>query len=318
MSTLAPGVPETARVSGPSRCKPSGLTWLVWRQHRALFRLGIVCSLAMTGFLVYWHASNQATIGDSTFGGSGTVGLPPDVGLSAAAFMVWMVPLLVGVAGAQLFEREFTAGTFRLVCAQSMSRGAWVRAKLLVPAAVVILCVTPCAAALTWDYRLDPSRQWYSIGGFDTIGPVAVAFPLVALFLGAAAGLTWRSGGPAKGLALALVLAFKAGVFWTLPRLLPTTYITGDLSNGPQTPSKAWVVESGYVNAAGHHVAAPANCLSNAFPDVSCEAKSGLTGQYATYLPYSDLQSLQWIATGICVIACAALAYYCLRLVRRP
>jgi hypothetical protein len=284
--------PASGRASGRARLRLHGLTWLVWRTHRAAFRFWIVVSLALTGYLVYWHATAQPLLDD----GGATVGLPPDVGISAVSFLVFLAPVLAGMAlGTQLFEREYTEGTFRLVCTQSVTAAAWVRAKLCVSAVMVFLCVTPCAAALTWDFRKDPDRQqnWYGIGVFDTIGPAAVAICLLGLFLGAAAGLAWRRSVPAKGLVLVLVLGFKVALFQTLAHLLPRTTATGPLYGTPQVPDNAWVVQSGVLATAGHP-------------------------PYAMYLPYADLQSLQWITTGFCVVVCAALALFCVRIVRRP
>jgi hypothetical protein len=108
--------------------------------------------------------------------------------------------------------------------------------------------------------------------------------------LGAASGLTWRRSGPAKGLALILLVAVKAGLFWLLAYLLPSTYIAGASASGLQTqvPFNAWVLGSGDLNGGGH---------------------------YVRYLPYSDLQPLQWIAAGGCVIVCAVLIFCCLRIV---
>jgi hypothetical protein len=127
-----------------------------------------------------------------------------------------------------------------------------VRAKLGVPAAMLVACVTPCAAAFTWDLHVDFAmrQNWRGIGVFDAIAPAADAFCLAGLFLGAAAGLTWRRGGPSKILALGLVLGFEAAVFRALP-----------------------------------------------------------------HAPYSDLGLLQWIVTGVCIATCAALGYFCLRLI---
>jgi hypothetical protein len=237
-----------------SRFTLRGSAWVVWREHRAWFRFWIACSVMMTGYLVYWHVRYHATFVELTDPAPyASVGFPPDIGLSVAAFLLTIAPAVTGVAfGAPLFEREFTQGTATLVRAQSMSDRAWVRAKLGVPAAILTACVTPCAAAFSWDLQVDfPMRQnWRGIGVFDAIGPAAVAFCLLGLFFGAAAGLTWRLGGPSKVLTMALVLGFEAAVFLALP-----------------------------------------------------------------HAPYSDLQLAQWIVTGICIAICAALGYYCLRLI---
>ena len=231
-----------------------GSAWVVWREHRAWFRFWIVCSIAMTGYLVYWHLRYQATFIELTDPGPyASVGLPPDIGLTAAAVLLTIAPAVAGVTfGAPLFEREYTQGTARLVRTQSVSDIAWVRAKLGVPAMILVACVTPCAAAFSWDLQVDFAmrQNWRGIGVFDAIGPAAVAFCLVGLFLGAAAGLTWRRGGPSKILALALILGFEAAVFRVLP-----------------------------------------------------------------HAPYSDLELAQWFVTGICVATCAALGFYCLRLI---
>lgn len=295
MTALPPFAPATELADRRHRFALRGLTWLVWREHRASFRLWIFCSLVLTGYLVYWHARYHATFFDDTLIGPGPspVGLPPDVGLSAAAFLLLIAPVLAGVVfGAQLFERPFTDGTFALVCMQSASTAAWARARLSVSAAMVVLCVTPCAGALTWDFRVDFAFQqrWYDITMFGAIGPAAVAICLVGLFLGAAAGLCWRRSAPAKCLALALVIAFEAGLSWALPRLLEPTYARGGSVTGDQVPHSAWVLGSGDL--------APA-------------------GRYVKYLPYSDLPTLQWMVTGICLVVCTALAFACLRLLRR-
>ncbi|HET9171754.1 MAG TPA: hypothetical protein VFN97_20110 [Actinospica sp.] len=204
----------------------TGPTWLVWREHRAWFRVWMACSLALTCYLVYWHVRYHATFAELTGPGpNATTGLPPDLGLTAAAVLLTITPALTAVTfGAPLFEREFTSGTARLVRAQSMSDAAWVRAKLLVPGAMVVACVTPCAAALTWDYQVDFAWQQDSraIGVFDAIGPAAVAICLAGLFLGAAAGLTWPHGAASKFLAVMLVLAFEAAIFGGMP-LVPGT-----------------------------------------------------------------------------------------------
>ena len=218
MSSLAPTAPGAERSAGRARSRLRGLTWLVWRQHRASFRLWIVFALALTGYLVYLHAryaSYLAAQAEGAYAGS----LPPDAGFSAAAFLLYIAPLLAAASfGAQLFGREYTDGTFALVCVQSVSGTAWVRAKLLVPAAMVLLCVTPCAAALTWDYSLDPYRRQIFLGRevFEAVGPAAVALCMVGLFLGAATGLTLRRSGAAQGPSLLLVLALKLGL-WMLP-----------------------------------------------------------------------------------------------------
>jgi len=237
-----------------SRFTLRGPAWLVWREHRAWFRLWIACSIAMTGYLVYWHVRYHATFAELTNPGpSVSVGFPPDIGLSVAALLLTIAPAVVGVTfGAPLFEREYTQGTVRLVLAQSVPDSAWVRAKLGVPAVILVACVTPCAAAFTWDLQVDFAmrQNWRGIGVFDAIGPAAVALCLVGLFLGAAAGLTWRRAGPSKFLALGLVLVFEAAVFLALP-----------------------------------------------------------------HVPYSDLELAQWIFTSICIAMCAALGFYCLRLI---
>lgn len=299
MSPLAPSTAAAGEPAIDARHPPlalHGLTWLTWRRHRASFRLWMFCGLVMTAYLVYWHVMYHASFGDDTLiGPQQTSGLPPDVGLSAAAFLLLTAPLLAGVVfGAQLFERPFTDGTFKLICTQSVSAAAWVRTELAVSAVMLVLCVTPCAAAFTWDFRVDfvLEGHWHGIWAFDAVGPAAVGTSLVGLFLGAASGLVWRRSAPAKGLALLAVVAFEAGLSQALPRLMPAIYATGGSADGEQAqaPFNAWVLETG--------------------------SRKG-SGPYTKYLPYSDLAPMQWMAAGICVVVCAALVVVCLRLVRR-
>lgn len=271
-----------------------GLAWLVWREHRGSFRLWMFCGLALTGYLVYWHLQYHATFDNYMGGPNATFGLPPDVGLSAAAALLLVAPFLAAVVfGAQLFARAFTDGTFRLICSQSVSAVAWVRAELAVSAAMLVLCVTPCAAAFTWDFRVDFVAQWHWHGlwMFGAIGPAAVGICLVGLFLGALSGLVWHRGLAARGLALVSLIAFEAGLFQVLPHLLPSAFATSRPGTGGLVylPAKSWVLGSGPL---------------------------GSTGQWARFLPYSDLQPLQWTVTAICVAVCAALSAACLRIVR--
>ncbi|MBR7833248.1 hypothetical protein KDL01_08225 [Actinospica durhamensis] len=218
MSSLAPTAPGAERVPGRTRPRLHGLTWLVWRQHRASFRFWTICALLLTGYLVYLHTTYASYL-SAQAAGFDPDSVAPDAGFSVAAFLLSIAPLLAGASfGTQLFEREFSDGTFALVCTQSVSRVAWVRTKLLVPALMIVLCVAPCAAALTWDYSLDPHRQQIFLGReiFEAIGPAAVALSLVGLLVGAAAGLTlWRTGA-APVLAFLVVLAFKL-CLWALP-----------------------------------------------------------------------------------------------------
>ena len=226
MTTLAPSLPpappaeDTAQDGRRPRLAPHGLAWLVWRRHRASFRLWMFSGLTLTAYLVYWHVRYHATfVGDTLGGANTTSGLPPDVGLSAATFLLLAAPFLTAVVfGAQLFERPFTDGTFTLIRTQSVTAAAWVCAELAVSAAMVVLCVTPCAAALTWDFHIDFMLEghWHGIWAFNTVGPAAVGVCLVGLFLGAVSGLVWRRSAPAKGLALVLIVAFEAGLSWAL------------------------------------------------------------------------------------------------------
>lgn len=211
MSSLVPTVPTVERPPLRARLRLRGLTWLIWRQHRASFRIWAVCAVVLTGYLVYLHAtyasylSTQGRNYDSDL-------LSPDAGFSVASLLLYTAPLLSAAAfGAQLFEREYTEGTFALVCVQSVSPTAWVRTKLLVPAAMVLLCVTPCAVAFTWDYDLDPYRKQILLGHevFECSGPSVVALTMVGFLVGAACGLILRRNGAAPGLSLVLVLAFK-------------------------------------------------------------------------------------------------------------
>jgi hypothetical protein len=297
VTALAASAPVDQRAAARRlHLAPHGLAWLVWRRHRASFRLWIFCGAVLTAYLVYWHLRYHATFSSDTFIVlKPTVGLPPDIGLSAAAFLLLAAPLLIGVVfGAQLFERPFTDGTIALICTQSVTAAAWVRAELAASATMLVLCVTPCAAAFTWDYRVDSALQghWHGIWAFDAVGPAAVGICLVALFLGAASGLVWRRGAPAKGLALVLVIAFEAGLSEALPHLLPASRLVVEPANGGQValPFNAWVLGTGNL---------------------------GVSGYYARYLPCSDLAPLQWIAAGICVVVCAVVAAACVRLLRR-
>lgn len=222
MTVLTPTAPGAKPPPIWTVFKLRGLTWLVWRQHRASFRLWMACALVLTGYLVYLHATYTHYLSSQAGQGADPSSVSPDAGFSVAALLLYLAPLVAAAAfGAQLFEREYTEGTFQLVCAQSVAGTAWVRAKLLVPAVMVLVCVTPCAAALTWDYELDPYRRqiFLSREVFQVVGPAAISLTLLGFLLGAVSGLILRRNGAAPILSLFLALGFKL-LLSGLPSLL--------------------------------------------------------------------------------------------------
>lgn len=128
-----------------------------------------------------------------------------------------------------MIAHEFETGTHQLAWTQSVTRGRWLAAKLLVLGAVSIVVVGLLGALLTWWSRpLDPiakTRFWAQV--FPTHGIVAIGYGLFAFAGGVTAGLLLRRTVPA----IAVTLALFAGVQFLMPtvvraHLVPATTVS--------------------------------------------------------------------------------------------
>ncbi|WP_327360308.1 hypothetical protein [Streptomyces sp. NBC_01296] len=192
------------------------------------------------------------------------------------SWLLTVLPVLLGafVAG-PVVGRELESGTYRLQWTQSVTPGRWLAGKVLLPAAGALL-VLP-ASVLVQGWALSTTLhswypvEWYQNTVYPTVGPVAVAYALFAIAVGALAGLLLRR--TVAGMAAAV--GATAGTIIVLALLRPHLWPTAD------------------------------SAASSAHPwDLSTATASGVTD--VRYHPEAHFWPLQLVEGGIVLILAAA------------
>ncbi|WP_033324347.1 ABC transporter permease subunit [Streptomyces yerevanensis] len=321
MTALA-AVPATDRRQ--VRLAPRGLTWAVLRLHRTALYLWAAGLMAVTAGLVWAYILREAALADM-----GACGLPGSslsdcstiqtitaddtyreiMEMIAPGITFVMVPVAAWAGGA-LIGRELESGTARLAWTQSVTPMRWLAAKLAVPALLLTAGITWAVLLNNWalaNGNRIPTNDWYHPTTYASTGPVAVAYVLAGLALGALAGLVTRKALPAAGVAFAATLVFYIVLTQYRPSLWPADTVTGPTALN--LPPDAAALEHGAVTTTGEHVGNNFACVgSDSAADVrNCMERSGLTDFWATYHPRSHFWPLHLVETGI-VLAVAALA----------
>jgi ABC-type transport system involved in multi-copper enzyme maturation permease subunit len=275
--------------------------------------------------------------------------------LSVLAILI--APAIVGMFwGAPLIARELETGTCRLAWNQSVTRARWLTVKL------AMIGVTAMAAteafSLLQAWWAAPIGKAVGFGGsasiltegrfgwfvFPTHGITPLGYAAFAFALGVSAGVLIRRPIPAMAVTVAIfaVVQFATPVL-IRPNLLPSSHATAAIEaadvyvvgNATMTATAtavpgqpgAWIISSGFVNAAGQPVSTvPAAC------EPAVQAVQGPGGSPAldnclnnqgirvaeSYQPTSSYWSLQLAETGMFLVLALALAWYCFwRLGRR-
>ncbi|MFB8266646.1 ABC transporter permease [Streptomyces sp. NPDC055955] len=284
----------------------TGLTWTVLRLHR--LALGVwVAYVALTGTLLLWlwgpgssgwHITGKCVAGvmnACTATGPGALTYTNLLGLSTS--LITLVPAIAAAfAGGTLIGRELERGTAALAWTQSVSPARWLAAKLAAPAAFLVVGTGLLVALrrLVASRASDlPDNQWFTDGVYGSLGPTAVALPLLGLALGALVAFVARRVIASICVSLALTgivvtaLGALRGRFWT------TSTVTGDVHQGYRGFT-GLLLDEGAVTASGARVADP---LCRA--DTSCLTRHDVTGFYREFQPASHFWPLQLVETGI-------------------
>ncbi|GLW73448.1 transporter [Kitasatospora phosalacinea] len=330
LSGPAPASPGTAEAGADSSgrrsplrpFRPSGLTWLAWRQSRTAARtLGATVLLAVLVLLV-GHFVFRSTLG----------AIDPDSALLRIGLLahftdqvepaIFVLPVLIGMfIGAPLLSQEHEQGTIRLVRVQSVSPTRWLRTRLAVPALLVLVSVGALAAVSTslwyWDvYRLDPpSDPAFQGMTYPALGLAPVAWSLYALAVGAAIGQFLRRtvlAVPVTGVVVGLsqVLVHAVRVHF-LPLTDAPSWKTSWSMQFVQ-PSGSWVVEGGYVLPDGSRVANTV-CLAG----MDCNSRTTLYPTWARVHPVSHLLPMQLVETALLAAVAGVALYLTFRRVAR-
>ncbi|MER8072245.1 ABC transporter permease [Streptomyces sp. NPDC094034] len=306
----SPGLPgrrkKRARGFGPS-----GMVWLVCRQHRVAFLLLLVAAAATTVGLA-WLAQEASSAVAAVEGPKPSA---EDIAVLDAAYLrlellglaLAGLPVIIGVfIGAPLFAGDLETGTAKFVGVQSYGRWSWVATKLGVAAlvAAVTALSTGIAMKALWTPLVNHSAMgtdFTGAGGFDTTGPVTVALAVLGLLIGAAAGLLMRRTLPAMVVTLIALLTVK--IAWSQQRMIFADTVTKTTGGGrfgdgdtPQIPVSAVEIDTSYVADDGS-LHGWGTCVDTK-DTTACLRREGIVGWSVEYLPYSHLGAMQWAATG--------------------
>ncbi|MEV0911608.1 hypothetical protein [Streptomyces hokutonensis] len=216
------------------------------------------------------------------------------------------LPVLVALwAGSMLIGRELENGTAELAWSQSVSPTRWLAAELAVPAVLLTAGTTLLGLLhrLLFDaHQVPKGWNWSDSGTFEANGPIAIAYPLLGLALGALAGLIARRAVPGLiggilATASATTLIDMAG-----PHLVPWKISVGDLKEGYAAPSGVIHGGEGAVTSTGAHIPDPCTGAGKA-----CPAAHDIVGYYSEYHPSSQFWALQLTQTAL-ILTVAALA----------
>ncbi|MEU5954798.1 ABC transporter permease [Streptomyces sp. NPDC047525] len=315
-----------------------GPRWADVRVHRtALWTAGaaIVLAALLTGYFRWAAAAYPATINDcgssggpceNAFLGFASAHDLLNAYMANAALALLILPLLAGafVAG-PMVGRELETGLHRLAWTQSVSPARWLASKLTVAAALS----AAGALALMGVFQLGASGllgrwnlSWSDRGVYEAIGPVLIAYCLLAVAVGALAGLLLRRtllGMSVTGVVTGGILFALGSVRW---HLFPVTTVSGPASGRStgytmhDVPVDSLIMDMGVHNAAGERFVA-GQCSPEQMADFPCPSDTRITGWYAEVHPHSHFWYVQLIETGIVLALAAAAAYAAFRVLRR-
>ncbi|WP_238431788.1 hypothetical protein [Streptomyces cavernae] len=301
-----------------------GLPWTVLRLHRTALLVWGAGLLAATITLIRMYA-----IGDDARAFAGPCGSPGtslascleiteltvddtyrDTLSQVATVLSYLMFPVAAWAGGALIGREMENGTAQLNWTQSVSPARWLTAKLALPALLLATGTTTAVLLNVWAHQDgDPNLvgDWYYPDVFVSTGPVAVAYVLAGLSLGALAGLLTRRALAGAGVGFAVTLALYNLLERYREDLWPAQTVIGRAALNQ--PRSALQIDRGAITAEGQEENGVFACVdSDSLADLEkCKAATGLTDFWATQHPRSHFWPLQFVESGI-VLALSAVA----------
>ncbi|WP_424216791.1 ABC transporter permease (plasmid) [Streptomyces sp. BI20] len=326
--TLTPPDTTTSPTRRPTG-RRLGVHWLIPRQHRAALLTLLAFVLTATAVLL-WQRSVIVDVRTAYDSPSRTDALAGRHSTWLAfALLDWVAALtLLPVAlavflGAPLLAADRERGLAALVTTQSVTRGAWLRAKLLwiLGAATLAGAVLSLSTTALWDEVLPRYNfHWFSQGVFDNSGPVLPAMCLFLTALGVTVGAVLPRVLPAMATTLGLSAVVLTGWWFLRPHLGPSRTLV--YPAGADKP--AWVVDTAELtqhtrDAAGGTHPWEICAAGDKAVTLTCLRERGIVDKVITYFPQSQETTLQWTAAGILVAGAAVLIALVLRrTARRP
>ena len=198
--------------------------------------------------------------------------------------------------------------------------------KLAWTGVAVVIAAAGFAILVTWFRQpVDLIQGHLTSEAYDFEGPVLAGYALFALGLGTLAGVVLRRTIAAMAVTLGVFLAVRLPVEFLRGNFVPpVTHSAGVLTNY-QTPAGAWILESGYQDAAGRHLSDVA--VNRLFDQAQAVAtnKQGIfqylaahhISNYWTFQPADRFWTFQVIETSLFVLLAAAAFTTAIVLLRR-
>ncbi|MEV1023871.1 ABC transporter permease subunit [Streptomyces sp. NPDC050264] len=327
--TAPDGRPRNGR--GPRQIAPrlGGTAWLVWRQHRAAFWTVIAVTLLAVIGMVYLRGQMMDYLSTLKPTQKRPGGLPADFDkygdiMTDVGSYLNYYPILAGVLlGAPFIAGDLESGTAKLVTSQSVSRLRWLTMKLAMPAALVALSTGVLSAVFTWWWNpvkgFVTQAEWTSGILFDVTGPVPVAYALLTFALGVAVGLLLRRTLVSMVVTLGIVVAM--GVVWSRFRVnlghimsVSTNKGVGPTARQPELPDMAVQQGQGtyFLTSSGDRLDWM-TCLDKIDNDkahTACLESKHVVGWTKDYLPFEQMDTMQWLGTGIMLTLTAAVVAF--------
>ncbi|MFJ9743006.1 ABC transporter [Streptomyces sp. NPDC101166] len=302
---------ETSR-----RPRLSGMTWLVWRQHRAAFWTIIAATVLCAAWIVYQRGQLMDFLDAYGFPAKSLDDGDKEVQQHIDAFSsvttgLTAIPIMLGVLlGAPLLAGDLENGTSKLIAAQSVSRGRWLAAKLGLAGLVVVVSTVTLSAVFAWWWSPLKSRypgiDWTSSGFFNTTGPVPVALTLLSVFGGAAIGVVLRRTLVAMVVTLGFTAALQA--VWGHFKMSLGDIVTitskavspGDPVIFPEMPRTASLLDVSYLTGSGKLLDVT-TCTEAQTEEATelCMKKADIVGASMDYIPMSQMNGMQWFGASI-------------------
>ncbi|MEU2247385.1 ABC transporter permease [Streptomyces sp. NPDC019224] len=287
----------------------------------ALVVLGVA---AIIGLRIWVAASPEnCADGDTTRCGDGTY-LPTYARsatqsyLSGGGLVLLTLSLLIGVfVAGPLVARELESGAFRFAWAQSVPPARWLAARLALPAVLAAAGVTVMVLVYRWGRSgvlVDAPVElaWFGDGTYPALGPVAVAYALFAVAVGALCAVLVRRTLPAMALTAVVVGTVMYGFGKRRYELWPTVRDLSplDWKNG------SWPIESGMLTSSGKELYWK-DCFTRDSVGPDClRDQGGVTG-FVDYHPVSHFWPLQLMESCILLLLAAAATALAFRVLRR-
>jgi len=266
-----------------------------------------------------------------------------------------LVPALIGLFwGAPLIAREVEAGTHRLVWNQSIPRTRWLAVKLAFTGLAAVAVSGLMSLVVTWwadplDKAAASDFPKMAPLLFDVRGIVPIGHAALAFALGATVGMLVRRALPAMALTLAVFVAAQIAMpLLVRPYLMPPTRTVTDITAqnlghfmhlDPRAPAEvdvrvsdrgAWILTNETIDSNGRAVETVpvymdrGPCADRGAPGArgpapSCFAEIRRLGyrQRLAYHGSDRYWTLQWLETGLCLLAGLGLAGFCFHRIRR-